>query len=85
MPMRINAVSRRVDLKHIITRALVPRICTPNQFQCHDNKRCAESSEVCDGAVNCLDASDEKYCEDDFPNFELYDMAKNSTLLTKTP
>ncbi|CAJ0573562.1 unnamed protein product, partial [Mesorhabditis spiculigera] len=39
-----------------------PRICTPGQFQCHDNKRCVPAIALCDGKADCLDESDENFC-----------------------
>ncbi|CEF65737.1 LDLR class B repeat and Epidermal growth factor-like domain and EGF-like calcium-binding domain and Low-density lipoprotein (LDL) receptor class A repeat and Six-bladed beta-propeller, TolB-like domain-containing protein [Strongyloides ratti] len=39
-----------------------PRLCLPNQFQCHDNKKCISEKELCNGISECLDNSDELYC-----------------------
>ncbi|KIH58423.1 Low-density lipoprotein receptor domain class A [Ancylostoma duodenale] len=43
-----------------------PRICLPGQFQCHDNKKCVAPGGLCDGAEDCWDASDEKFCPSGF-------------------
>ncbi|EPB74102.1 Low-density lipoprotein receptor repeat class B [Ancylostoma ceylanicum] len=45
---------------------LAPRICLPGQFQCHDNKKCVAPGGLCDGAEDCWDASDEKFCPSGF-------------------
>ncbi|RCN28413.1 hypothetical protein ANCCAN_25845 [Ancylostoma caninum] len=41
-------------------------ICLPGQFQCHDNKKGVAPGSLCDGAEDCWDASDEKFCTSDF-------------------
>lgn len=36
--------------------------CSPQQFQCHDGKKCIPETWKCDGDNDCSDASDELTC-----------------------
>ncbi|KAG8038508.1 hypothetical protein G9C98_006204, partial [Cotesia typhae] len=36
--------------------------CPPNQIKCNNNNKCIDSTFLCDGTIDCPDASDEFYC-----------------------
>ncbi len=36
------------------------RSCDPDQFRCHDGRRCIGDEYVCDGVIHCRDGSDEE-------------------------